>query len=608
MGLESGDFPRPLSPNPNNNRGRYDLKLFLETYRRNGLVVLPLLPRSKQCVIENWQNLTVEELLQHFRPDSNLGIRLDSLIAIDIERPQLWPVLTELSIEAMSRKTWIQKTGKGYHILFRGEAKPFKVDGLAEIRSGSSQYIVVAPSIHPDTGKPYQWISDIRSTPIADLDRESLSNLKHKLEILRRFKKFIEAMIECWKRYHRHNLSLWISGVFRKIGLSLEDAGTVLKAITYLSCDEEISDRLRALEDTYRKDNSEVKGWSGLREELIEITGSVGEAEKVLKLLPIHKGLLFEVKSLKELVEGAREISYIAKPILPRGALVLFTGRGGVGKSLLSLYMAHHIANGKPLFNYFDASPSKVLIVDNENTPTVYRDRVESLSLNPIDSIDIINLTNFRLDRKGAIAKLKTLVTTNSYEVVFIDNWTTITSRVDENKSNEVSNILTRLRKLAYETNCTIILLHHIRKSLPYSHSIDEVRGSSVLVNEVDLVLLLEKGAAPNERIVRTLKNRLGEEFAFRLNLRYDEEGVLNIEYAGEIEEALDSNIIKAANEIKTFMQMVHIAKRKEIFEAMKGYSESTIKRAINYLLAVGELKRDARGIYTIKESLEGVI
>jgi predicted ATP-dependent serine protease len=559
--------------------------------------------------VENWQRLEPEKLLEYLNEDSNIGIRLDSLVCVDIERPELWSVCTDLSVETMASKTWVQRTGGGgFHILFKGEAKPFKVNGFVEIRNGNSQYIVVSPSIHPDTANPYQWITDIEKVSIAEISKDDLERLQHKLETLRRFKKFIEAMTHCWQKYHRHNLALWLSGVLYKMSLSIEDAETVLKSVMFLGHDEEVQDRLRALQDTYRKDHLRVKGWSGLREELIEITGSVGEAEKVLKLLPIHKGLLFEVKSLKELVEGAREISYIAKPILPRGALVLFTGRGGVGKSLLSLYMAHHIVNGKPLFNYFDASPSKVLLIDNENTPTVYRDRVESLSLNPIDSIDIINLTNFRLDRKGAIAKLKTLIMTNGYNVIFIDNWTTITSRIDENKSNEVSNILMRLRKLAYETNCTIILIHHLRKSLPYSHTLDEVRGSSVLVNEADLVLLLEKGAAPNERIVRTLKNRLGEEFAFRVYLRYDGEGMLNIEYAGEIEEALDSNIIKAANEIKTFMQMVHIAKRKEIFEAMKGYSESTIKRAINYLLAVGELKRDARGIYTIKESLDGAV
>jgi len=607
MGLESDDS-RPLSLGPYNIGVERDLNFFIDFYRSRNLVVLPLLPKSKQCVIDDWQKLTAEELLKHLKLDSNVGIRLDGLVAIDIERPELWNVLTDLSIEEMIQKTWVQKTGKGFHVLFRGEAKPFRVDGFAEIRSGSSQYIVVAPSIHPDTGRPYEWITDIRKVSIAEIPKDDLGRLRRKLEVLKRFRRFIEAMTDCWRKYHRHHLSLWLSGVLFKTNLSLEDAEVVLKAIVYLSHDEEAQDRLRALKDTFEKDHSKVKAWSGLKDELSEIIGDEKIVSEILRLIPIQKSLLFEVKSLKELVEGAREISYIVRPIIPRGALVLLTGRGGVGKSLSALSMAHAITSGKPVFGYFDSTLSKVLIVDNENSPSIYKDRVEALGLNPIDSIDIINLTSYRLDKKGAIARLKTLITSNKYDVVFIDNWTTITSRIDENKSNEVSNLLTKLRKLAYDTNCSIVLIHHLRKSLPYSHSVDEVRGSSVLVNEADLVLLLEKSVTPNERIMRTLKNRLGKEFAFRLNLRYDGEGILSIEYAGEIEEAIDSNVIKAANEIKTFMQMAHVAKRSELFDAVKGYPEITKKRALNYLLATGDLERESRGVYRIRESLDEVI
>jgi hypothetical protein len=128
------------------------------------------------------------------------------------------------------------------------------------------------------------------------------------------------------------------------------------------------------------------------------------------------------------------------------------------------------------------------------------------------------------------------------------------------------------------------------------------------LVNEADVVLLLEKSVSPSERIVRTLKNRLGEEFGFRLNLRYDEDGILKIEYAGEIEETVDSSIVKVANEVKAFMSMAHVAKRSEIFNALKGYPETTLKRAINYLLAVGELEKEGRGVYRVRESLDEVI
>jgi len=209
---------------------------------------------------------------------------------------------------------------------------------------------------------------------------------------------------------------------------------------------------------------------------------------------------------------------------------------------------------------------------------------------------------------KGAMARLRSLITTNNYSTVFIDNWTTFISRVDENMAAEVSSLLTKLRQLAYETNCAIVLIHHLRKSLPYSHTVDEVRGSSVLVNEADLVLLLEKGMAPNERILRSLKNRLGEEFAYRLILQYDQEGFLHIECEGEVEDALDSTVIKCANEIKAFMQMARVAKRSEIFEAVKHYPEITRKRALNYLLSLGELEKPQRGVYRLRQTLDMIL
>jgi hypothetical protein len=580
----------------------------VKLYREHSLVILPLLPRSKQCVIEKWQQLSPDDLFARIGPDSNIGLRLDNLIALDIERPELWPVLSSLSIEDVASRTWVQRTGRcGYHVLFRGEAKPFKVDGFAEIRSGNGQYIVVAPSIHPETGRPYQWLSDIAATPIDVISPEDLNRLRHKLEVLRRFKGFVERMLECWRRYHRHNLSLWLAGCLRKMGLPLEDAEIVLKAITYLAHDEEVQDRIRALRDTYEEPASRVKAWTGLRDELIEIVGEE-EAKTIIRLLPIQKGLLFEVKTLKELVEGARELEYIARPILPRGALILLTGRGGVGKSLLTLHMAHSIAAGRPIFDIFEVEPARVLILDNENSPPIYKERVDLLGLNPLEAVDIVNFTNYRLDLKGAIARLRSLITTNNYSTVFIDNWTTFISRLDENKAAEASSLLTKLRRLAYETSCAIVLIHHLRKSLPYSHSVDEVRGSSVLVNEADLVLLLERGAAPNERILRTLKNRLGEEFAYRLILRYDQEGFLHIECEGEVEEALDSTVIKCANEIKAFMQMARVAKRSEIFEAVKHYPEITRKRALNYLLSLGELEKPQRGVYRLRQTLDMVL
>jgi archaellum biogenesis ATPase FlaH len=591
----------------NNSIYAQSYKRYLEYYRRLGLVVLPLLPRSKQCFVKNWQQLNPDELLQHFNSnsDSNIGIRLDGLVCIDVERPELWPVLTELSIEAMSRKTWIQRTGKGYHILFRGQAKPLKVDGFAEIRSGNSQYIVVAPSIHPDTGKPYQWVSDIRSTPIAELDGESLDNLKHKLEVLRRFKKFIEAMSDCWQKYHRHNLALWLSGALYKMGLSFNDAEIILKAIIYLANDEEKEDRLRALKDTFEKDDSRVKAWSGLKEELREMVGE--EAENVIKLLRIGEGLSFEATPLAQLIEDAKEIDYLCYPIIPRRCLVVLGGKGGVGKSLTGLHIAYHVSSGKPIFGYYDVkNPTKVLIIDNENNPTILKQRVEIMKLNPLENIDVINFTNWRLDKKGAIAKLKQLIQTNSYGLIIMDNWTTLVSSIDENDAVRVSNVLTKLRKLAYETDSTILLIHHQRKGLAYAvNESDELRGSSVLFNEPDVVYLLEQDKIiPEDRILKTIKNRLGEPISIRLSFEADEEEGLKIVFKGE--EEIDTQVIKASKVVLEHLKKVGEDSRKNVVDLFStNFSRSVIDRALKYLVERSLIIKRARGVYAYIRTLD---
>ncbi|MEM3490037.1 MAG: bifunctional DNA primase/polymerase, partial [Nitrososphaerota archaeon] len=260
---------------------------FLKFYLSRGLTILPLERESKTAILSDWPNRSQEDLFKHFEylAEFNIGLRLDGLIALDIEKPEIYDAIFKQPVDEFAKITWIQRTGKGYHILFRGHAKPFKVEGFVEIRSGSGQYIVVAPSIHP-SGKRYEWISDISKTPIIEISDHDLERLRRKLEVLKRFSNFIGAMTECWKRYHRHHLSLWLSGCLRKMNLGLEDSELVLKTICLLANDEELVDRVRALHDTFEKDVKEVKAWSGLREELVEICGPE-QASEILKMLPI---------------------------------------------------------------------------------------------------------------------------------------------------------------------------------------------------------------------------------------------------------------------------------------------------------------------------------
>lgn len=581
-----------------------DLFHYCNVYLKSGLVIIPLLPRSKSAKVERWPMLSRDELLQKLGPDDNLGIRLDGLLVLDLERPELWHVFTNLSLEDFASRTWVQRTGKGIHVFFKGNTQPFRVDGFAEIRSGPQQYVVVAPSIHPETLRPYEWISDISRTPIATISDSDLSCLRAKLELMKRFRQFIEKTVECWKKYHRHHLSLWVSGCLFKMGLPIEEAEVVLKTICLVSRDEELTDRLRCLKDTFEKDSGRVKAWSGLREELIEITGNPEEADRIIKLLPFRKGLVFEAVPLSQLIENAKEIDYLSKPILPRGCLIVLAGRGGVGKSMLGLHIAHSVAGGKPLLGVFDTKMARVCLLDNENNASILKERVERLGLNPLENIDCINFTGWRLDGKNSLSKLKQLIQTNSYALVILDNWTTFVSSIDENEAVAVSNLLTRLRKIAYETGCTFLVIHHQRKSLAYAiNEEDSIRGSSVLYNEPDIILHLEADKLTGDRVLRSLKNRLGEPFAYRIGFEWNEEEERMV-YVFRGEEEVDSNILKAAKAISDYISRVGQARRKDILRQLP-FTKSTIDRALQYLLKYGRIERASKGVYRKLNTLE---
>jgi archaellum biogenesis ATPase FlaH len=566
-------------------------------YYARGLIVLPLVPGDKRCVINDWPTLDRETLFKMVDDGCNIGLRLDDLVCLDIERPELWHVFIELSPEEFSSKTWVQRTGKGLHVLFRGRAEPFRVDGFAEIRSGPHQYIVVAPSIHPETHRPYEWISNIEETPIGEIGDVGVARLRAKLEVLKRFKKFIDVMVDCWQKYHRHHLSLWVSGVLYKMDLPFDEGETVLKAIVYLAHDEEGEDRLRCLRDTYEKPSERVKAWSGLREELTQITGSPEGADKIIKLLPFRKGLIFEAVPLAKLIEDAKEITYLSRPLLPRGCLIVLAGRGGVGKSMLGLHIAHCVASGKPIFNVFEARQARVCLLDNENSPPIIRDRVERLGLEIPDGFDCINFTSWRLDGRNALSRLKQLIQTNNYGLVVMDNWTTFVSSVDENDAVAVSNLLTRLRKIAYETGCTILVIHHQRKSLAYAVDLeDSLRGSSVIYNEPDVILHLEIDKITDDRILRSLKNRLGEPFAYRLALEWNEEEE-RMMYVFRGEEKTDTNILKAAKAIDDYISRVGQARRKDLLSQLP-FNKSTLDRALQHLVKYGRIERVSKGLY----------
>ena len=576
---------------------------WVRLYRSKGLPVLKVDRGTKECHIDNWDKLSPEKLERMITDEDDVGIRLDNLSVLDFERPELVEAMFTEGVDVLSQHSWVAKTGRGYHIYMRGlplGKKIVKADELVEFRSSADYYVVAPPSLHP-SGARYEWVTDIEKVGIAEASPQALERMRNRVEVLRLFGPFIRGLEKAWTESHRHYLALWLSGVLYKLGYEREDAELVLKAVARLAHDNEVGDRVRALHDTYRKERSEVGGWSKLRAELESIVGT--KARELLSLLP-RPELDFEIKPLSQLVSEAKPIEWAAENLIPKYGLVILAGKAGVGKSFLSLHLAHAVASGENLLGIVPIRhQGRVLIIDNENYPGLYLQRVAALGLNPLDGIDVLNLSGFRLDSTRCIEWLEKTLMDQKYSMVILDSWSDLTSRIDENKADEVGRVLSRLRKLSYENECCFVLIHHLRKNMPFAvEAKDELRGSSALVNEADVVLLMQN--FKDTKFLKTIKMRYGDEQAFEIRFNRDSER-LAIIGKRVAEPEIESEVARAVSAIEEYLMVKgNAATRGELIQELP-FSKATVNRAISLALTFGRIIREGRGLYRLPPRLE---
>jgi len=179
-------------------------------------------------------------------------------------------------------------------------------------------------------------------------------------------------------------------------------------------------------------------------------------------------GLGLEIVPLRRLIEEAKPIDYLCRPLIPKRALVLLAGKAGIGKSFICLHVAHAIASASKVFDHFDVvESSRVLLIDEENSPSIYKERIKAMGLNPPDNIDCLSFSGFKLDNPEHLKFIEFAVKSEGYGLIVLDNWTKLVAKVDENNAVEVSKVLSALRRMAYELDCAFILVHHLRKSPP---------------------------------------------------------------------------------------------------------------------------------------------
>ena len=165
----------------------FDLKDYAHKLLQNGYPPLRLEPGSKACKMPGWQSVEVtpEVIDRWFSRPGNIGIRLGEvhadgtcLIAIDVDLEE--HALIRCVERAIGTIVPAVRGRKGFKWFVRLD-RPAPREKLHWYRDGrknpavdvlgTASQAVIAPSIHPDTHRPYEWCAGI---PLDQLSYDAL--------------------------------------------------------------------------------------------------------------------------------------------------------------------------------------------------------------------------------------------------------------------------------------------------------------------------------------------------------------------------------------------------------------------------------------------------
>ncbi|MFL5910741.1 MAG: AAA family ATPase [Gaiellaceae bacterium] len=186
------------------------------------------------------------------------------------------------------------------------------------------------------------------------------------------------------------------------------------------------------------------------------------------------------------------------------GHVTTLVGKGGVGKSLLTLALAGAVQVGSSLAG-IDCAKGRVVIFDAENGPWVIGSRLKAAET-PIGALEVY-------DGQGLdLAHHRTWITSRceGAQLVIFDSIRTLAPGAKENDSDDMAPVMGTIRQVARATGAAVIAIHHRGKGEA------DFRGSSALLDQTDLMFVLERDPRDPEqrwrRALRCVKCRIAEE------------------------------------------------------------------------------------------------
>jgi len=585
-----------------------------------GWPVIPLVPRTKipfdgsggcrdattnQAQIDKWDQ-------DH--PDCNvgLGIQPSGFLIWDID-PRNGGAESQARVEERFGplpETPMSHTGRGdggTHRLFNRPELPegyrFKSsieiiddDGTRHPCPGidikTDGYIVIPPSIHPDSGQPYQW--DIEWSPFrippADLPAWALSLVMEKISGNGGRPAELPELIP---EGARDTTLTSVAGSLRNAGLTADEMDAALQVMNAKRCvTKDRSAPLPLPEKRVRGIAESIGRKEAGKLVIVEAPDKKPDPAQARRPVPL------DLASIRK--NGLPPIPWLIEGWIATDDIGLIAGGAYSGKSTTAYDLAHAVSSGRQWLGMKPQCIVRVMLIDEEQGSRETARLALRLG-DPNDNLRIFSCQGFRLDAPEGIALLEQEIADFKPGLIIIDSVQQAFGAADEKDATEVGLVYHELFRLREAYGLAILLIHHKRKSSATSigELIEMIRGSTAHSTQPSAVFYQTRSGQGRSVDLFCVKRRGAEQPpAIRVGIETEcADGMIRLVNLGTPKVADES---KAAVWLAQYLASCSEAQWKDILAAGREQhlKERAIRTALHKLEKAGQIDKPSRGVY----------
>src|SRR6266487_3234611 len=222
----------------------------------------------------------------------------------------------------------------------------------------------------------------------------------------------------------------------------------------------------------------------------------------------------------------SQQVDWLWHRRIPLGKITILDGDPGMGKSLLSIFIAACVSTGQPMPDGAPGKQGKVILIAPEDAAEdTIKPRVEAAGGDPsqvlmIDNMDLLNIKDTKKikinERPFSLAQdmgiLEQAIKQTGTILVIIDPLMAVLGRnIDSSRDQDVREVLTPLAQIAERTGCAILIIRHLNKGNS-ANSLYRGAGSIGITAAARIGLLVAHDPDDEQkRVFATIKNNLSK-------------------------------------------------------------------------------------------------